>query len=243
MAIARIDFRGNITSRNARIYQDIFSYVENSNRIKAVLFVINSGGGDASASEILMSSVKKVRARKPIYSVVEGVGASGAYWMASASTKVYAMNTAVIGSIGVIGISPNVKELMEKIGVKVEVFKVGEYKDMLMPFKDISEDAKTRYMEVLEHSYTVFRESVGENRKISSEELEKVSTGEIFSSVKSLELGLIDKIGTYDDALNDVIKTYNLRPRVKSIGPHRSLFERMIGSSTVQTLFARFMGL
>ena len=76
---------------------------------------MNSGGGDAASSEILMNSISKIRKIKPVFAVIEGVGASGAYWIASACTKIYAMNTSITGSIGVIGINPNVKELLNKL--------------------------------------------------------------------------------------------------------------------------------
>ena len=126
MVIARVDLTGTLNSRLARQYRDVFSYVENSNKVKALILTLNSGGGDAASSEMLMESVKKIKRNKPVFTVIEGVGASGAYWIASASTKIYAMSTSITGSIGVIGINPNVKELLNKIGIKMDIVKMGK---------------------------------------------------------------------------------------------------------------------
>lgn len=243
MAIARIDLAGNINSRTARQLSELFSYIEKSRRIKAVLLVINSGGGDAASSEILATGVKKIRIRKPIYAVIEGVGASGAYWVASAANRVYAMNTSIVGSIGVIGLTPNVRELMEKIGVKINVTKVGKYKDMLTPFTDITEEARGKYMNILQNSYSVFKNAVSENRKLSGEKLENACTGEIFSSRDSLELGLIDKIGTLDDAVFDITKAYGLAPKLRIIAPRRSFMERLLTSTSITALLSRLFNM
>ncbi len=97
---------------------------------------MNSGGGDAASSEMLMYAVNKIRKIKPVFAEIEGVGATGVYWVASACRKIYTMNTSIIGSIGVIGINLNIKELLNMIGVRMDIVKMGEYKDILSPFSD-----------------------------------------------------------------------------------------------------------
>lgn len=241
MVIARVELAGNINTRLARQYRDVFAYVENSNKVKALILVLNSGGGDAASSEILMGSVKKVKSRKPVFSIIEGMGTSGAYWIASASTKIFAMNTSITGSIGVIGITPNIKEFLGKIGVRMDVTKMGEFKDMLSPFSETDEAGKAKYKGILEFSYSAFKKSVAENRNFSPDEIERIATGEIFSSMDALNLRLIDKIGTYDDALDDLIKTYGLSRKVRSYSPRRTMFERIINSSATMEVMDKFM--
>ena len=97
MVIARIDISGNINSRVVHQYQEVFSYIEKSKKVKGLILTVNSGGGDAASSEMLMNAVSKIRKIKPVFAVIEGVGASGAYWIASACTKIYAMNTSITG--------------------------------------------------------------------------------------------------------------------------------------------------
>lgn len=239
MAIARIDLTGTINARMGRQLDEILSYAERARRIKAVMIVINSGGGDAAASEIIASAVKRIRRSKPVFAVIEGVGASGAYWVASAASRIYAMSTSIVGSIGVIGITPNVKDLLDKIGVRMNVMKVGQYKDMLSPFTEGDEEGRSKYMKILENSYDVFRGAVSENRNISGDDLNKITTGEIFSSKDSLSLGLIDKIGTFDDAVGDISRTYGISPKLRVIAPRRSFLERFLTSSSVTAILYR----
>ena len=243
MVIAKVNLSGNINSRMARQLREVFSYIEHSKKIKALLLTMNSGGGEASSSEILMECVKKIKKIKPVFTMIEGLGASGAYWIASASTKIYAMNTSITGSIGVIALNPNVTELLQKLGVKMDVLKMGEYKDMLNPFTETNDVAKQKYSEILEFSYSVFKNSVAENRNISPENIEKIATGEIFSSDNALKLGLIDKIGSLEDPIKDLIDTYGLKKKIREYSPRRTIFERMVSSSMGVSLIDRFIGI
>lgn len=243
MAIARIDFSGNVNSRSTNQTLELLSHAEKSSRIKAVVIVINSGGGDASSSEKLADGIIKLRTKKPVFAVIEGLGASGAYWMASAANKIYAMRTSLVGSIGVIGINPDVSGLMDKLGVKIEIMKVGEYKDMLTPFAPTTDEAKEKYTRILENSYAVLKGSISKNRSMTPENLELSANGEIFSSQRALELGLIDKVGTFEEALGDLTKTYNLKPKLKIIEPRRLLFERIFMSNSLQALLIRLFNM
>ena len=241
MVIARVDLSGTINSRIAHQYQEVFSFIENSKKVKGLILTLNSGGGDAASSELLMNAVSKIRTFKPVFAVIEGVGASGAYWIASACTKIYAMNTSITGSIGVIGINPNVKELLNKIGVRMDIVKMGEYKDMLSPFSDTEMPGKEKYRELLEYSYSVFKSSVAQNRGLSSEDMDKVATGELFSPLSALNLHLIDKIGNYDDALSDLNKSYGLGGKIRVYAPRRTMFERIVSSSMSTGILDRFL--
>lgn len=240
MAIAKVELTGNINPRMARQYRDIFSFVENAHKFKAAIIVINSGGGDAASSEILSNCISKIRKRKPVFAVIEGVGASGAYWIASSSTRIFAMSTSLVGSIGVIGIAPNVKELLDRIGVKVDVVKTGKYKDMLSPFSEMDMEAREKYQGILDHSYSIFRNSVRENRKLDDDQIEAVSTGEVFTSAKALELGLVDAIGSFDDAFHDLVKTHGLKPKIRGISPRKPFIERLLSSASLESLVERF---
>ena len=241
MVISRVDFSGTINSRVAHQFQEVFSYIEKSKKVKGLILTVNSGGGDAASSEMLMYAVSKIRKIKPVFAVIEGVGASGAYWVASACTKIYAMNTSIIGSIGVIGINPNIKELLNKIGVRMDIVKMGEYKDMLSPFSDSDMNGKEKYKGILEYSYSVFKSSVAQNRGLSAKDVDKVATGELFSPISALNFHLIDKIGNHDDAMKDLIMSYNLRGKIKSYAPKRAMLERIVNSSISASILDRFL--
>lgn len=239
MVIARVELSGNINSRMAKQLRSVLSYILESKKFDAIVLVVNSGGGDANSSELLMEDILRIRETKPVFSIIQGTGASGAYWVASGSNKIYAMNTSIVGSIGVIGIAPNVNELMHKLGVKVDVLKVGEYKDMLNPFTESDKAALDKYRAILEHSYAVFKDSVSRNRRLSAEMTDKVATGEIYTSQKALDLGLIDKIGTETDVINDLVKAYGLKMKVREVSPRKSFMERLFTSGLAMNVISR----
>ena len=151
------------------------------------------------------------------------------------------MNTSITGSIGVIGINPNVKELLNKIGVRMDIVKMGEYKDMLSPFSDTDTNGKEKYKEILEYSFSIFKSSVAQNRGLSAEGIDKVATGELFSPISALNLHLIDKLGNYDDAMNDLIMSFGLRGKVKLYAPRRPMIERIVNSSISTAILDRFL--
>ncbi|MDS0256187.1 signal peptide peptidase SppA [Thermoplasmatales archaeon AK] len=227
MTIARINFYGRITQSMAQAYLSIFQYVKNKRKVSAVVIVINSGGGDATASEMLYRSLAAVDSVKPVYSVIQGIGASGAYWVAVASRKIYAMSTSIVGSIGVISISPNIRKMLEKIGVEVNLFKVGKHKDILSPFGETDDEGKVLYQGMLNDVYEVFKGEVVKRRKLQSDA--EATTGLVFSSRRALELGLIDRIGDFDSAVEDLTKEFKISRKIKTFEPRRPLVSRLIG--------------
>ena len=111
-------------------YSRIFEAVARSNRFRAMLLDIDSPGGSAAGSEVLYRGIQRVAKEKPVYAYVSGMGASGGYYLACAASRVYALPTALVGSIGVIYLRPVLEQLLSKIGVEVSVYKSGEFKDM-----------------------------------------------------------------------------------------------------------------
>ncbi len=228
MYIAGVELSGRITRRSVSDYIPILNYIKNKNRAGGLLLVLNSEGGDANSSEILYNKVMEVKEEKPVYSIIQAMGASGAYWIASASTKIYAMETSLVGSIGVISIFPNVMKLMEKIGVSVEVDKIGEYKDMTSPFKEMSPESREKFRRIMEVTFSKFREDVRKNRSIEDGEAEEVFNGQIFSSRDALNYGLIDQIGDFMAASAEMAKSLSIKRKVKMFYPSRPFLNRMI---------------
>ncbi|MEM0158085.1 MAG: signal peptide peptidase SppA [Thermoplasmataceae archaeon] len=232
MTIARVNFYGRITPSMAQGYADIFQYIKRKRRITAVVLVVNSGGGDATASEMLYRSLAALNAIKPVYAVIQGIGASGAYWVAIGARKIYAMSTSIVGSIGVISVSPNIRKMLEKIGVEINLFKAGKHKDMLSPFGEQDEEARSLYQNMLNDVYEVFRSEVVKRRGLDASPDSEATSGLVFSSKKALDLKLIDKIGGLEEAIEDVARDFNLPRKVKTFEPKRPLVSRLIGMAS-----------
>lgn len=226
MFIAAVELSGRISRRTVREYSPILEYVKNKRKVAGLILIINSEGGDANSSEILYKKVQKIVEKKPVYSVIESIGASGAYWIASPSSRIYAMDTSLVGSIGVISMMPNVSGLLEKIGVVVEVNKIGEFKDMTSPFKETTPEGRERIMKIMQATFDKFRDEVKKNRKVPDEKDNDVFNGQVFSARDSKENGLVDMIGDASQAADDMSEALSIQRKVKTLSPRQGMISR-----------------
>lgn len=201
--LAVVSFEGVMMARSVAPYQRLLRFVERNRFIKGLLFQIDSPGGSASASEMLYYSLKRVREKKPVYSY-SLMAASGGYMVACGAKKVFSPPTGVVGSVGVLSIKPVLKEVMEKIGVRLEVMKKGASKDMSLFHRELTDDERARFDELHEDLYSRFIEIIVEGRNLEEEKVRALATGELFSAKKSLELGLIDEITDIDSAIESL---------------------------------------
>ncbi len=241
MFIAAVEISGRISRRSVNEYSQILDYVRDKNKVGGLLMIINSEGGDANSSEILYNKITEIKKRKPVYAVIESIGASGAYWVASASTKIFAMDTSLVGSIGVISLIPNVSKLLEKIGVTVEVDKIGEFKDMVSPFSEMTPEAREKYRLIMENAFNRFRDDVKVNRSIPDSSDDDVFNGQIFSSRDAMENGLIDSIGDSSAAVEDLAKALSIPRKVRLFSPRKPFISRLFGTEFMQETMAKLV--
>lgn len=230
--IAVIRFQGTITAQSIEPYLSLLKKLENSKSVKGIMLVINSPGGSAIHSELFYMSLKRLREKgKKLYGYLE-MSASGGYMISCALERLYAPHTGVIGSIGVISVKPVLARVLEKIGIGYEVLKKGEHKDMWLFTRNYSEEEKNSINEFQEEIYNRFIEIVSVERGISPSKVGTLATGELFSSRKSLENGLIDEISGFDKALEDLCSSAKVKPeRAFQIGIKKPFLKKLIGSS------------
>lgn len=172
--------------------------------IKAVVLRINSPGGTAAASQEIGIELDKLRETgKPIVTSMGDTCASGGYWVACGSDYIIANGTTLTGSIGVIMELTNLEELYEKIGISSRVIKSGEFKDIGSPSRDLTQEEHNILQAIIDDSYQQFLDQVRKGRKdkINDQELIDVADGRIFTGRQALEIGLVDSIGNYYDAI------------------------------------------
>lgn len=208
---------------------------ENPN-VKAVILEINSPGGAALPSAEIAEQVKRMN--KTTYAVIRDVGASGAYWIASAADTVVASPMSITGSIGVISSYLEFSDLFDKYGVEYERLVAGELKDMGSPFKDLTEEERAILEIKLEKIHTMFSEAVQENRQLSDEELARVNTGEFFLGIESVELGLVDALASKEEAIKMLESELNITDAHLIEKKHEEsildLFTKQLGASMGQ---------
>ncbi len=178
---------------------DQLKQAEEDDGVKAILLRINSPGGTAAASQEIYQELR--RAEKPVVASIGDIGASGAYWIACGADEIMASPASDVGSIGVIMAIPNLAELFKKVGIKYIVISKGKYKDLGNPARPLTEEERKILSEQAAVVYEQFIEAVAESRKLSREEVEKLATGLAFLGEDAKELGLVDELGNFRDAV------------------------------------------
>ncbi len=191
-SIARVNIEGLIRSDQQRV--EALERLEKSNHA-AVIIHINSPGGTTAGSEQLYDSLVRLKAKKPLVVVVEGLAASGGYITAIAADQIVARQSSLVGSIGVLFQFPNFTELMKTVGVKVEEVKSSPLKAAPNGFEPTSPEARAALDALVKDSYAWFRGLVKERRGMDDALLEKVADGRVFTGRQAVELKLIDQLG------------------------------------------------
>lgn len=198
--IASIRIEETITEDSK--FEKMLEEIADDNAIKALLVNINSPGGISGAAEKIYHKLSIIKSKKPVVVLMGSVAASGGYMVALASNKIYALNSTITGSIGVIMQYPELVELANKAGIKFMSFRSGEYKALPNPMEPITDNAKQALMKVMNDTHQYFVKIVSDNRNIKLEDAEKIADGRVFTGRQALENKLIDEIGTSDNAIS-----------------------------------------
>jgi len=197
-SIARVNIEGLIRSDRDRV--EALERLEKS-QAAAVIVHINSPGGTTAGSEQLYDSLVRLKAKKPLVVVVEGLAASGGYITAIAADHIVAQQSSLVGSIGVLFQYPNFSELLKTIGVKVEEVKSSPLKAAPNGFEPTSPEARDALDSLVKDSYAWFKGLVKARRGMDDAQLEKVADGRVFTGHQALDLKLIDQLGDEKTAI------------------------------------------
>jgi protease-4 len=219
--IARVKIDGLIRSDSERV--EALERLEKS-QAAAVIVHINSPGGTTAGSEQLYDSLTRLKAKKPLVVVVEGLAASGGYITAIAADHIIAQQSSLVGSIGVLFQFPNFTELMKTVGVKVEEIKSSPLKAAPNGFEPTSPEARAAIDALVKDSYAWFRGLVKDRRSMDDAQIEKVADGRVFTGRQAVELKLIDALGDEKTAVTWLetnknvkkglpVRDYKLAPR------------------------------
>ena len=169
--------------------------------IKAIILRIDSPGGGVGASQEIYREIGRTREEKPVVVSMGGVAASGGFYIAAACDRIVANPGTITGSIGVIMQYYKYKELAEKIGFTQEVIKSGEFKDIGNPHRDLTEKDRAILDAVISDIQHQFVEAVATGRNLSAEKVREIADGRIFTGAMAKELGLVDELGNFEDAV------------------------------------------
>lgn len=201
--------------------------------IKAIILRVNTPGGGVAASQEIYEEVKKTRDSGKIIVVSMGsIAASGGYYISMGSSLIIANPGTLTGSIGVIAQFMSIKDLAEKLGISQTTIKSGNLKDAGSPFRQMNDSDKAYFQDVVDNSFSQFLDVVSKERKMDMETLKKYANGRVFTGLQAKEFGLIDSLGTFEDAIRITGKMAGIEgePRIVREKKKFSFFEELLGS-------------
>ena len=197
--VALVRIEGTILD-SKEIVDEIKGYTKDSS-VKAIVLRVDSPGGAVAPSQEIYAEVKKAVLKKKVIVSMGSVAASGGYYISAPASKIIANPGTLTGSIGVILEIPNIEGLMSKIGVKTEVIKSGRHKDMGSAFRGLKQEERQILQGVMDNVHEQFIRAVSEGRKMKIDAVREIADGRIFSGEQAVDNGLIDQLGTLEDAI------------------------------------------
>jgi protease IV len=213
---------------------DQLQQAEDDKQVKAILLRVDSPGGTVAASEEIATEVGRVS--KPVVVSIGDVGASGAYMVSSQADWIVATPGSDVGSIGVILEVANLQTLLDKLGVKFAVITAGEFKGIGSPYRSLTATETKMLQEQVDLAYEQFIDIVAKGRRMPVDEVRKLATGMAWAGTQAKTYGLVDQIGTYNDALDKAARLGKIdgTPDVVEYGrtPYGDLLNSLLGISS-----------
>lgn len=238
--VAVIKVSGQITTEKAKgafttptaSSEDIVKFLSDAlkdDAIKAVILDINSPGGSAVASSEIASAVARVREKKPVISVIREVGASGGYWIASATERIFCNPMSTTGSIGVVSSYLEVAGILENYNVTYQRLVFGKYKDTGSPYRRLTDEERSLLQKKLDIVGGAFIDTVAKNRNLSREKVKEYATGMALLGSEAMEMGLVDEYGAGDEAKAYLEKRLNITVKLAEYQKVPSIVEMIAG--------------
>jgi protease IV len=218
--IGVITIEGPITD-SGDILSQLVDFRENRG-IQAIVLRIDSPGGGVGPSQEIYQEVRRTVPRKTVVVSMGGVAASGGYYVASAATEIVANPGTITGSIGVIMEIFRFEELLNKVGVNLESVKSGEFKDIGSPARKMSARDREVLNLLVGDIQSQFVAAVAEGRNLPLEEVRKIADGRVFSGAQAMEMGLVDSLGNFRDAVDQAKRISGLKGDVTLVYPPKS---------------------
>jgi protease-4 len=227
-----------VISRSTPILEQLKKFREDRS-IKAIVVRINSPGGAVAPSQEIMEEIIKTKKVKKVIASCGSLAASGGYYIASAADLIMASPGSATGSIGVIMQLANVEALTKKLGVDFYDIKAGALKDMGSPFRPLTPEEKAVFQGLLNNIHEQFINDVAKNRKLPVEKVRKLADGRVYTGQEAKELGLVDAMGNFNDAVERAGRLGGIKGKVEMVLPEKkgfSLLKLLLGSDAETSL-------
>lgn len=211
---------------------------EEDDGVRAVILRVDSPGGAVGATQEIYQEVLRLKAGKAVVASLGNVAASGGYYVASAAHRIVANPGTITGSIGVVMYFADFEGLMKKVGIRGHTIKSVPYKDTGSPFRDMTPEEKEILEEVVKDVHEQFIEAVARGRGLPEERVRAVADGRILSGRQALELGLVDQLGGFEDAVEIAKELAGIKgePKILYARKRRGLLRRLLDDFAPQPL-------
>ena len=219
--IGVVDLEGVILSPNP-VVQQLKKFADDDS-VKAIILHVNSPGGGVAASEEIYREVKRIRddKKKRIVASIETVGASGAYYVSSATNKIYADNGSIVGSIGVIAQWVNYGQLLQWAKLKDMTLKAGEFKDTGSPTRDMTPAEREYLQGMIDNMHGQFIKAVADGRNLKFEDVKSIANGKVWTGQQALPMKLVDQLADFQAAVEDTAKAVNIKGEPVLVRPEK----------------------
>lgn len=221
--VAVVELTGTIVDSRPIVRQ--LKQYRRDGSVRAIVLRIESPGGGVAASQEIYQEVKRTRASgKVIVASMGSVAASGGYYVAVGATKIMANPGTTTGSIGVVAEIPNIRRLLDKIGIDFAVIKSGRFKDTGSPYRGLTEAERAYLQQWVDDAFVQFVDAVAEGRGMERAKVLELADGRVFTGLQAMRSGLVDTLGTYEDAVRLAANLAGIRGEPRIVRQQRRRF-------------------
>ena len=234
--IVRIYFQGAISGQSSLFAEATYGnwksqleQVYNDDGVKAVVIAMDSPGGEVAPTTVLYDLIRSIQAQgKSVVVSMQSYAASGGYYLSAPADTIFALPSTLTGSLGVIFSIPNYSKLADTVGYTEKIIKSGELKDMGSSLREMTDEEYAIFKSLIDESYDMFVKAIADGRKMSESDVRKIADGRIYSGIQAKNLGLIDELGTIDDATDFAIEKYAKNATVVEYQRKLTVYEQLM---------------
>ena len=193
--------RGSIETIGSDRFAELFRELREDESVKAVVLRVNSPGGSATASEVILREILLTKKEKPVVVSMGNVAASGGYWIAAGANHIFAEENSITGSIGVFGLLSNIQDIANNHGVTWDVVKTGKFADIGSNVRPKTDAELAIYQKSVNKTYELFLRKVSRYRNLPQEKVKEIARGRVWSGKEAVKIGLVDQIGGLEKAI------------------------------------------
>ena len=207
---AIVDGSGSIETVGSDRFTEDFQELREDESVRAVVLRINSPGGSATASDVILREILLTKKKKPVIVSMGNVAASGGYWIAAGADQIFAEENTITGSIGVFGLLSNIQEIAQDNGVTWDVVKTGKFADIDSNVRPKTAAELAIYQQSVDKTYGLFLSKVADYRHLPLDKVKEIARGRVWSGKEALKIGLVDRLGGLESAIAFAAKKANL---------------------------------